>query len=1224
MSISIGQWREEIGNFNSYKYNTSSIGERSNFLDSLSFYKLMCFTCLYFMNGFLNNFDCYSTNLKFFLIILLTISNFTIPIFTTLIPMIIVVYKSFKTKLVRTSYFLQCFLILNYFIELSLNLILQHGDIETNPGPRGKHSQYFSFCHWNLNSLPAHNYAKVSLLQAFNTLHNFDLICLSETFLDSSISSEEESLVIDNYELLRADHPNDTKRGGVCIYHKKSVTVDVLELSQLSECLVCEVSVQNKKGFFVTLYRSPNQNHDGFQNFLYEFEKLLSILAQKRSDFTVIVGDFNARSTTWWSGDITNIEGTNIEALTSYHGFEQVINEPTHILPNSASCIDLIFADKPNLIVESGVLPSLHVKCHHQIIFSKLNLNVFYPPPYQRLVWDYKKVNIDCIRKALNSVDWVFDLSNKNVHQQAEYLNRILMNVFSNYIPSKVITINDKDPPWMNDEIRNKIKRRDMFYQQLKKYKLNLTDFDVMNELTLELSSTISQRKDEYYLQLAKKLNDPQTNAKTYWSILKTFFNGRKIPVIPPILVNGNLISDFKEKANRFNEFFSRQCTPLNNGSECPGQLVFVTNERLSTVVFDDQDIIKIIRALNINKSHGHDDISIRMIKICDSALVKPLSIIFNNCLRTGTFPYLWKKSNVIPVHKKNSKQLINNYRPVSLLPIFGKMFERIIFDNIYKYLDEHDLLNPNQSGFRPNDSCIYQLMEITHNIFSSFDCNPTLETRAVFLDISKAFDKVWHKGLMYKLESIGISGSLLNLMESFLNERYQRVLLNGQSSEWASIKAGVPQGSILGPLLFLIYINDLSAGLSSNVKLFADDTSIFSTVYDINNTTSSLNSDLKKVSEWAYKWKMSFNPDPAKQAQEVIFSRKLSKPCHPIIEFNSLPVQNASSQKHLGLILDEKLNFDSHLKEKCNKFNKGVGIIKKLQHTLPRQALLTIYKSFVRPHLDYGDIIYDQPNNESFNQKLESYQYNAALAITGAIRGTSQTKIYKELGLESLKFRRYFRRLCTFFKIQKSGLPSYLFNLIPHSNHNYVTRQIDKVETFYCRTDVFKNSFFPSVINEWNKLKPEIRTVNSFVKFRNLVLNLDNGRPFFNPIYNVFNPVGLKHLTRLRLGLSHLNEHKFKHNFQDCVNPLCACSLEPESNSHFFLRCHNYSILRADLMNDLKQIDENILRLSENSLVQLLLFGDNIKYSLIENSHIINASISFVLRSERFKGSII
>ena len=198
------------------------------------------------------------------------------------------------------------------------------------------------------------------------------------------------------------------------------------------------------------------------KSFLKNLKNYLLILP-KKSDFVIINGDFNAKSTTWWSGDTNNVEGTNIEALTSYHGFVQVINEPTHILPNSSSCIDLIFADKPNLIVESGVFPSLHVKCHHQIIYSKLNLNVIYPPPYQRLIWDYKKANVDCIKKSLNSVDWDFVFSNKNVHQQAEYLNNVLMNVFTNFIPNKLITIDDKDPPWMNDVIKNKIKKRDFF-----------------------------------------------------------------------------------------------------------------------------------------------------------------------------------------------------------------------------------------------------------------------------------------------------------------------------------------------------------------------------------------------------------------------------------------------------------------------------------------------------------------------------------------------------------------------------------------------------------------------------------------------------------------------------------------------------------------------------------------------------------------------------------------
>ena len=196
----------------------------------------------------------------------------------------------------------------------------------------------------------------------------------------------------------------------------------------------------------------------------------------------------------------------------------------------------------------------------------------------------------------------------------------------------------------------------------------------------------------------------------------------------------------------------------------------------------------------------------------------------------------------------------------------------------------EENLVNSNQSGFHPSDSCINQLLAITHEIFEAFDCNPSLEIRSVFLDISKAFDKVWHEGLLYKLKSMGISGELYNLLESYLSGRFQRVLLNGQSSSWKLVLAGVPQGSILGPLLFLVYINDLPNGLKSSAKLFADDTSLFTIIKDRNVSANILNNDLQLISQWAYKWKMLFNPDPKKPAQEVLFSRKNQIENHPTI----------------------------------------------------------------------------------------------------------------------------------------------------------------------------------------------------------------------------------------------------------------------------------------------------------------------------------------------------
>ena len=230
-----------------------------------------------------------------------------------------------------------------------------------------------------------------------------------------------------------------------------------------------------------------------------------------------------------------------------------------------------------------------------------------------------------------------------------------------------------------------------------------------------------------------------------------------------------------------------------------------------------------------------------------------------------------------------------------------------------------------------------------------------------MFLDISKAFDRVWHDGLLFKLESKGVSGNLFQLIKSFLSGRFQRVLLNGQTSDWETIQAGVPQGSILGPLFFLIYINDLADNLNSNVKLFGDDTFLFSEICDLLETANVLNYDLRKC----------------------------------------LVVENVKTQKHLGLKLHEKLNFKKHLKHKSAIVNKGIEMLKRLGNYLPRYSLVTLYKAFILPHFDHTDIIYDRPNNMNICNKIESLQYNAALAITGAIRGSSKETFFQELDFE-------------------------------------------------------------------------------------------------------------------------------------------------------------------------------------------------------------------------------
>ena len=526
----------------------------------------------------------------------------------------------------------------------------------------------------------------------------------------------------------------------------------------------------------------------------------------------------------------------------------------------------------------------------------------------------------------------------------------------------------------------------------------------------------------------------------------------------------------------------------------------------------------------------------------------------------------------------------------------------------------EENLLNSNQSGFHPSDSCINQLLAITHEIFEAFDCNPSLEIRSVFLDISKAFDKVWHEGLLYKLKSMGISGELYNLLESYLSGRFQRVLLNGQSSSWKPVLAGVPQGSVLGPLLFLIYINDFPNGLKSSAKLFADDTPLFAIIKDRNVSANILNNDLQLISQYAYKWKMLFNPDPKKPAQEVLFSRKNQIENHPTISLNNVQVERTTYQNYLGVILDEKLNFT------ISKVNKGISLIKKLSHSLPRKSLVTIYKVFLRPLIDYGDSIYDQPNNESFCEKLESIQYKAALAITGAIQGTSRDKIYKEIGLESLKARRWYKCLSCMFKIMKEEAPNYLINLILKCNRTIRMRN-SHIPIFHCRTDCFKYSFFPSTLRDWFNLDDNIRNSESISVFKKRLLAFI--RPVENSVFNIYESNGLKLLTRLRLGLSHLNEHRFRHNFENCVNPLCSCSLETEDTLHYLLHCHHFSQHRLVLMNSVISVRNNFESLSDNNKKEILLYGDS-RLDNNNNKFILEATINYIKNSERFSGFLV
>ena len=256
-----------------------------------------------------------------------------------------------------------------------------------------------------------------------------------------------------------------------------------------------EILCNNQKCFLLSLYRSPTQNIDEFENFIKNFELLLDALFNSNPYLILILGDFNAKSNSWCEDDHDSLEGTKIETVTSSFGLTQLISDPTHILPSSSSCIDLIFTNQPNLVNKSGVYSALHINCHHQITFAEIDFRLFFPPPYDRRIWHYNRCDIEGIRRSIDILDWERLFSNKNVNQQVVTFNSTLMNILSNFIPNEVITINDKDPPWISNFIKQKISQKNELFKIYQKNGNKSADFDKVQSICLEISNSIYNSK---------------------------------------------------------------------------------------------------------------------------------------------------------------------------------------------------------------------------------------------------------------------------------------------------------------------------------------------------------------------------------------------------------------------------------------------------------------------------------------------------------------------------------------------------------------------------------------------------------------------------------------------------------------------------------------------------------------------------------------------------------
>ncbi|MEW8247643.1 MAG: reverse transcriptase family protein, partial [Candidatus Thiodiazotropha endolucinida] len=601
-----------------------------------------------------------------------------------------------------------------------------------------------------------------------------------------------------------------------------------------------------------------------------------------------------------------------------------------------------------------------------------------------------------------------------------------------------------------------------------------------------------------------------------------------------------------------------------------------MNNNQLSILQTNPYEVQLMLETLKTGKASGPDTINNYILKNCAHELSPPLAELFNASLRSATVPILWKEANVTPVYKKDDPSDCRNYRPISLLSTVGKVLEKIVHKHVFNFLNANNLISSLQSGFVPGDSTVNQLVDIYNTFCKALDDG--LEVRAVFCDVSKAFDRVWHKGLLLKLRSVGITGKLLDWFSNYLSDRKQRVVLPKDKSEWISISAGVPQGSILGPLLFLVYINDIVLDIDSTIRLFADDTSLYMIVDNPLHTAITLNQDLAKISTWADKWLVTFN---TQKTESLLISRKINKPIHPPIVMNNDHITEVDNHKHLGVVFENTCTWHLHINMIISKAWQRIYTMRKLKFLLDRQSLQAIYISFIRPILEYADVVWTNCTKYE-EDELEKIQIEAARIVIGSTKLVSISNLYEETGWETLSARRKQHRLTLFYKMIYNLTPPYLSSFVPPlvgDISRYNLRNSDQFQTLECKSQLYYNSFLPAVVREWNSLNESCRSSPSVDCFKNKLKQSTNVPKYY---YSGSRKGQILH-TRLRTNSSSLNHHLFSKNITD--NDTCLCG-HVEDTSHFLFDCPRFVNQRQVMMNRLLPIS--------NPTLDLLLFGDS------------------------------
>ena len=1014
-------------------------------------------------------------------------------------------YRSYRsTKVTKTMSFHRAKngIYLIKYLMAATYLLLLAGDINMNPGPGTYISndafkstncgEGLSICQWNVQCLTDSKFEEISssLNSVQHSRNKADIVILTETF---ATSKKPDSLfAIANYDLYRRDRVGK-KGGGIFIYVSNQLKCTKRNDLMSPDCEVLWLEVcpyKSKRHLLIAgVYRPPSSQ---LQDDIYIGSNIENAYLLNME--MIILGDFNI--------DILKPNYSKhklIKTLKHLH-LTQLLNQVTR--PASKTCLDHIWTTNPERIstVETKLIGlSDHLPT---IALRKYNKEGIKDPSIHKSFnyRDFKHFDVKAFIQSLNEAPWDTAFIFSEIDDIYDAWFKIFTGIIDDCAPVKQKRIKKSvQPAWFTSELNKLIVERNNL---LKKAKRSGTDTDAWNKYKKcknSVTKAIRLAKKEYFQNQVK---DNRNNPKKLWSLIKTLTreNVNNHVNINSLKDKNGISHDEKgQLVEMLNSFFVNQPRELLGTSSSPttgpSNNINCSNSAKPLVIpyITKGEIEKSILSMPSNKASGADGLSVKILKAAAPAISSSLARLINHCIDNGCVPSAWKLAKVIPIYKgKGSRDDMSNYRPISVLPILSKIFEKHVHSATFSHLKENNLLYKLQSGFRRNHSTETALVRMIDQLLLSLEDDHI--SGLLLIDYKKAFDLVDHEILLTKLKSYNIESKELKLFRNYLKDRHQYVKLGQHTSDPKTITHGVPQGSILGPLLFLVFINDLPNIVNkSTVDIFADDTTICASAPVASCTVSlkdTLQSDLNQVTEWSTNNSMIVNSTKTKVV--LITGQRLDKKLEDrnltLIAHGSV-IDQPTSEKLLGVRIDEKLKFDDHVEDLSKKLSQRIGVLKNIKRNLPLNERKLFYNAMIKPIMLYGSTVWGSSTNID---KIFKLQKRAARVILDADLKERTNVMFSKLKWIPIKDEISIRKCSLIYKRNNGLTPTYINDMLIRNSdvHTRSTRHsgYNLVCPKYKRECEGGRTFRVTSTKLWNTIPTEIKKKPSFQAFKSAI----------------------------------------------------------------------------------------------------------------------------------------